>query len=133
MLNVTKLEFVALDISGKNYLSWILDAMNLGATIKQGNQASLQDCAKTLIFLRHHLHEGLKNENLTVKDSFTLWSNLKERYDHQKIVILPKARYNWMHLRLEDFKIVSEYNSALFKISFQLKLCGKKKSQKKIC
>ena len=40
MSNITKLEFVALDISGKNYLSWILDtelhldAMSLGATIK---------------------------------------------------------------------------------------------------
>ena len=31
-----------------------------------------------------------------------------------------------MHLRLQDFKIVSEYNSALFKISFQLKLCEEK-------
>ena len=43
MSNLTKLEFVALDISGKNYLSWILDAeihleaMNLGDTIKVGN------------------------------------------------------------------------------------------------
>ena len=39
-------------------------------------------------------------------------------------MILPKARYDWMHLRLQDFKSVSEYNSALFKISSQLKLCG---------
>ena len=39
-------------------------------------------------------------------------------------MILPKARYEWMHLRLQDFKSVSEYNSALFKISSQLKLCG---------
>ena len=128
MSNITKLEFVALDISGKNYLSWILDtelhldAMNLGATIKQGNQASLQDRTKALIFLRHHLLEGLKNEYRTVKDPFTLWSNLKERYDHQKTVILPKARYDWMHLRLQDFKTVSEYNFALFKINPQLKL-----------
>ena len=100
--------------------------MNLGATIKEGNQASLQDRAKALIFLRHHLHEGFKNEYLTVKDPFTLWSNLKERYDHQKTVILPKARYDWMHLRLQDFKTVSEYNFVLFKISSQLKLCGEK-------
>ena len=62
-----------------------------------------------------------KTNNLLVswngvyKDPFTLWSNLKERYDHQKTVILPKARYDWMHLRLPDFKTVSEYNSALFK------------------
>ena len=46
MSNLTKLEFVALDISGKNYLSWILDveihleAMNPGDTIKDGNKAS---------------------------------------------------------------------------------------------
>ena len=97
MSNLTKLEFVTLDISGKNYLSQILDAeihfdaMNLGVTIKEGNQPFLQDRAKGLIFFRHHLHEGLKNEYLTVKDHFTLWSNLKERYDHQKTVILPKA------------------------------------------
>ena len=31
-----------------------------------------------------------------------------------------------MHLRLQDFKTVSEYNYALFKISFGLKLCGEK-------
>ena len=64
MSNLTKLEFVTLDILGKNYLSWIfdveihLDAMNLGAMIKEGDQASLQDRTKTLIFLHHHLHEG---------------------------------------------------------------------------
>ncbi|XP_059654203.1 uncharacterized protein LOC132300913 [Cornus florida] len=110
MSNLTKLEFVALDISGKNYLSWTFDAeihleaMNLGETIKENNNASLQDRAKSMIFLRHHLHEELKTEYLTVKDPLTLWKNLKERYEHQKIVILPKARYDWIHLRLQDFK-----------------------------
>ena len=102
MSNLTKLEFMTLDISGKNYMSWILDteihlnAMNLGNTIKEENQASLQDCTKSLILLRHHLHEDLKNEYLTVKDPLTLWNELKRRYDHQKTVILPKARYDWM-------------------------------------
>ena len=99
--------------------------------IKEGNQASLQDRAKALIFFCHHRHEGLKNEYLTVNDHFTLWSNLKERYVHQKIVILPKARYDWMHLRLQDFKTVSEYNSVLFKISSQLKLCGEKNNRRR--
>ena len=47
MSNLTKLKFVALNISRKNYLSWILDVeihldvMNLGAIIKEGNQAFL--------------------------------------------------------------------------------------------
>ena len=31
-----------------------------------------------------------------------------------------------MHLRLQDLKTVSEYNSTLFKINSQLKLCGEK-------
>ena len=84
----------------------------------------MQDRAKALIFLRHHLHEDLKIEYLTVKDSLILWTELKKRFDHQKTVILPKARYDWMHLRLQDFKSINEYNSALFKISSQLKLCG---------
>ena len=91
MSNLTKLEFVALDITGNNYLSWTLDvdihldAMNLEATIKEGNQASLQDQAKVFIFLRHHLHEDLKNEYLTIKDLLTLWNELKGMTDHQKL------------------------------------------------
>ena len=132
MANLAKLEFVALDITRKNYLSWILDAEihleanALGETIKDGNNASNQDKAKAMIFLRHHFHEGLKAEYLTIKDPLVLWNNLKERYDHQKTVILPKARYDWIHLRLQDYKTVSEYNSSMFHISSQLKLCGEK-------
>ena len=123
MANLAKLEFVALNINGKNYLSWILDAEihleanALGETIKDGNNASNQNKTKAMIFLRHHLHEGLKAEYLTIKDPLVLWNNLKERYDHQKTVILLKARYDWMHLRLQDYKTVSEYNSAMFRIS----------------
>ncbi|CAA7015621.1 unnamed protein product [Microthlaspi erraticum] len=76
-----------------------------------------------MIFLRHHLHEDLKNEYLNVKDPQILWIGLKERYDHQKTVILPRARYDWQQ-RLQDYKSVSEYNSALFKITSKLELCG---------
>ncbi|XP_057250111.1 uncharacterized protein LOC130591190 [Beta vulgaris subsp. vulgaris] len=36
-----------------------------------------------LEFARHHLHEGLKTEYLTVKDPQVLWSNLKERITSQ--------------------------------------------------
>ncbi|XP_019251299.1 PREDICTED: uncharacterized protein LOC109230232 [Nicotiana attenuata] len=129
MSNLSKLEFVALDISGNNYLSWFLDveihlaAKGLGNTITQGNEASSQDKAKAMIFLHHHLDEGLKVEYLTVKDLLELWVGLKERYDHNATV-LPRARYEWMHLWLQDFKTVSEYNSVVFQITSQLKLCG---------
>ncbi|XP_058749386.1 uncharacterized protein LOC131622376 [Vicia villosa] len=79
-----------------------------------------------MIFLRRHLHQDLKNEYLTVTDPHVLWKNLKDRYDHQKTVILPKARYEWMHLRLQDFKSVSDYNSTMFRITSKLLLCGEK-------
>ncbi|XP_015160009.1 uncharacterized protein [Solanum tuberosum] len=86
MSNLSKLEFVALDISENNYLSWVLDveihldAKGLGATITIGNTTSSQDKAKAMIFLRHHLDEGLKVEYLTVKDPLELWTGLKERH-----------------------------------------------------
>ncbi|KAJ0454673.1 hypothetical protein HanIR_Chr15g0742771 [Helianthus annuus] len=138
MTNLAKLEFMALDITGKNYLSWVLDAEihlnanNLGDTIKEGNKASTQDKAKAMIFLRHHIHEALKSEYLTIKDPLVLWTNLKERYDHQKTVILPRARYEWINLRLQDFKSISEYNSAMFRITSQLILCGENITDKEM-
>ncbi|KAK9724347.1 hypothetical protein RND81_05G066200 [Saponaria officinalis] len=104
----------ALDITGKkNYLQWVLDAEihlaanGLGKTIKEKNTTTDQEKAKVMIFLRHHLNERLKYEYLIVKDPLTLWTNLKERYDHLKTVILPKARYDWIHLRLQDFKSIN--------------------------
>ena len=130
-----KLQFDALEISGDNYLSWLLDAelhlssMGLGDTIKEQNQKSEQDKAKAMIFLRHHIHDGLKTEYLTVKDPLELWTNLKERYDHQKDVTLPAATYEWLNLRLQDFKCVNEYNSALYNITSRLLLCGQKVSE----
>ncbi|KAK9682791.1 hypothetical protein RND81_10G096500 [Saponaria officinalis] len=130
MSNISKLEFLALDISGKNYLSWIIDAevhlsaASLGNTITEGNKESVENCSKALIFLRRHLDESLKAQYLTVKDPYKLGTELKGRFDHQKSVILPRARYEWMHLRLQDFKSVIEYNSALYQIVSRLRLCG---------
>ena len=66
MPNLSKLEFHTLDISEKSYLSWVLNAkihlyvMGLVDTSHETNQASNQNRAKELIFLRHHLDESLK-------------------------------------------------------------------------
>ena len=78
MSNISKFEFFALNILGKNYLRWTLDAeiyldtMNLGNTIKEGNDASPQDRTKVMIFLCHHFDEALKFEYLTVNIPFVL-------------------------------------------------------------
>ena len=106
MSNISKLEFLALDISGKSYLSWALDAeihldvMGLADTIQENNQASNQNRAKAMIFLLHHLDDGLKMKYFTVKDLLVLWNNLKNRYDHRKLIVVPQTRYDWIHLRL---------------------------------
>jgi len=100
MSNLTKLDFEALDISGKNYLAWSLDAeihLNAeghGDAIKEGNKTSDQQKAKTMIFLCHHLHQDLKNEYLIVKDPQVLWNSLKERFDHQKMSFFLKLVTN---------------------------------------
>ena len=96
--------------------------MGLSTTIKNNNDSSTQDRAKAMIFLRHHLHQALKTEYLTIKDPYVLWSSLYERYGHLKSVILPNARNEWNALRLQDFKLVHEYNFALYIITSQLKL-----------
>ncbi|CAN6541272.1 unnamed protein product [Malus baccata var. baccata] len=130
MANLTKLDFVALNITGKNYLTRVMDAKihleagNLGETIKEDNSASSQDQANAMILIRRYLDEGLKSEYLKIENPLTLWNALKNRYNHQKTMILPRARYEWAHLRIQDFKTVTEYNSAMFRISSQLKLCG---------
>jgi hypothetical protein len=98
--------------------------MGLGDTIKYDDEASSQNKVKTMIFLCRHLHEELKIEYITIKDPLILWKNLKDKYDHQKTVILLKAHYDWIHLQLLDFKSVSKYNSAMFNISSKWKLCG---------
>ncbi|XP_068339050.1 uncharacterized protein [Pyrus communis] len=67
MANLAKLDFVALNITGKNYLTWVMDTKiylevgNLGETIKEENSASSQDLVTT-IFICRHFDEGLKNE-----------------------------------------------------------------------
>lgn len=137
MSNLAKLDIVALDISGNNYLLWAhqaeirLKSKKLWKIVVEENNGLVQDQDKleedqstAMIFLLHHIHEGLQNEYLTVKDPFILWTNLKERFEHIRLIILPKAKYDWIHLRFQDYKSVRDYNSALFQISSQLMLCG---------
>ncbi|XP_068320093.1 uncharacterized protein [Pyrus communis] len=130
MANLAKLNFVALNITGNNYLTWVVDARihleaeNIGETIKEENNASFQDQVKVMIYIRRHLDEGLKSEYLMVDNPLALWKALRNRYNHQKTVILPRARYEWTHLRIQNFKLVAVYNSAMFRISSQMKFCG---------
>ncbi|KAL7597018.1 hypothetical protein Lser_V15G30517 [Lactuca serriola] len=101
-----------------------LESMGISNAIYEFNNCLAQDKAKAQVFLCKHIDEMLRFEYLDVTDPSILWNLLKERFDHQKEVILPNARNEWRTLRFQDFKKVNEYNSALFRICSQLKYCG---------
>ena len=99
MASIAKREFDMLDLSGQKYLEWRVDALahlkanGLEKTIEDENDATSQEKAKAIVFLRHHIHESLKTEYLFVEDPKELWENLNEKYGHQKEVLFPQALY----------------------------------------
>ena len=128
MAKLANVDFEVLDITGSNYLNWRLDlkfhlrASNLLPTITVPNEASDADKAKAMIYIRRHIDKSLKTEYLTVEDPAELWSLLHDRYDHLKLVILPRARYDWTQLQLQDLKSTGNYTSILYSITSRLKL-----------
>ena len=78
MSNFVKFEFIPPDITGMNYMSWViniemhLESMGLTETIKEMNSMSPKDKAKVTIFICRHLDECLKCEYLTERDPSVL-------------------------------------------------------------
>ncbi|KAM2468465.1 hypothetical protein FF1_010135 [Malus domestica] len=76
MSNLNKLDFTALELSGRNYLKWIQDvkfhitAKNLRPTIEDetGNPVGEDEKVTTMIFIRRHIHDALQIEYLTGED-----------------------------------------------------------------
>ncbi|XP_048494388.1 uncharacterized protein LOC125494712 [Beta vulgaris subsp. vulgaris] len=104
----------------------ILEAscQSLDHTIVKGGAPTPLEQAKALLFLKHHIHEELKSEYILVEDLKELWDNLKDRFEHFQRIIAPRAQQEWSVLRFQDFATVREYNSAVLRITSQLKLCG---------
>ncbi|GKA69417.1 hypothetical protein Tco_0775481 [Tanacetum coccineum] len=107
MSNLLKLEFSALNVTGKNYMPWVLDvkmhleSMGITQTIVENNDSPPQDKARANIFLRKHIDDGLKFEYLTTKDPSILWKDLKDRFDNQREVLLPAIPEEWRSLRYD--------------------------------
>ncbi|XP_068304420.1 uncharacterized protein [Pyrus communis] len=132
ILNLNKLNFSALEVSGRNNLKWVqymklnLTAKGIRATIKAPiadkpvNEAQKDT---TMIFIRRHIHDALQTEYLAEEDPRTLWLALADRFDHQKDIYLLEVRHDWHHLRFHDFKSMNEYNSEVCKIRSLLKFC----------
>ncbi|XP_026435182.1 uncharacterized protein LOC113332896 [Papaver somniferum] len=132
--NLVSLDFMPFEDSGENYLSWALDAElhleanKLGHTIIGGDCTS-DEHVRVVAYLRHHLSPTLKREVAHCREPQRLWSTIKGKYDHFKVVTLPKIRDQWIHLRFRDFKSVSAYNSELHKIDAQFEMCGEPLSE----
>ena len=89
MSNLNKLDFTALEVSGRNYLKWVQDVK---------------------LYLTGKSLRATIEEPIVEKDPRTLWLALADRFDHQKVIYLPEASHDLQHLRFQDFKSVNEYN-----------------------
>ncbi|ESQ33304.1 hypothetical protein EUTSA_v10005468mg, partial [Eutrema salsugineum] len=88
--NLAKFEIAALDILGNNYMRWAvatkthLKGKQLINIIDKSKTTS--EKAKAMIFLFHHIHDGLKDEYVMKEDPANLWQSLQDRFDPQKYV-----------------------------------------------
>ncbi|KAM1226029.1 hypothetical protein PS2_044207 [Malus domestica] len=132
MLNLNKLDFSALEVSGRNYLKWVQDvkfhltANGIRATIEAPIADKPVDEAQkatAMIFIRRHIHNALQIEYLAEEDPRTLWLALANRFDHQKDIYLPEAKHDWQYLCFQNFESVNEYNSKVCRIRSLLKFC----------
>jgi hypothetical protein len=116
MANLEKLNFPSLSLNGANYLAWSLDVRaNLIAKsmlhaivtvpLAPGEAAQPDPTpaeeAGVLVYIRRHLHPYLQIQSLHLVNPRELWENLQARFDHQKLMALPKARQDWMNLRVQ--------------------------------
>jgi hypothetical protein len=68
----------------------------------------------------------LKLEYVQEEESSVLWTALQNRYEQQKTVILPETNHDWIHLCLQDYKFIGDYNHTVYKICAKLWFCEKK-------
>ncbi|KAM2673337.1 hypothetical protein EV2_014636 [Malus domestica] len=103
MSNLEKLDFTALEVSGRNYLKWVQDmkfhltVKGIRATIEEPTNNNPVDEAEkytAMIFIRRHVHDALQTEYLIEEDSHNLWFALADRFDHHKDIYLPQARHD---------------------------------------
>ncbi|KAM1450274.1 hypothetical protein ACFX2I_037532 [Malus domestica] len=81
MSNLNKLDFSALEVSGRNYLKWVQD-VKLHLTAK-----GIRTTIETPI-------TDKPTEYLAKEDPRTLWLALANRFDYQKDIYLPEARHD---------------------------------------
>ena len=131
-------EFEILALDGSNFPSWAMDVKvtlstqvlyrcideTVAGTVSPSNMSLFS----ALKVIRNHIHPDLKMEYQFEENPMALWLSLKNRYEQHKAIVLPEAKHEWNHLRLQDFKSVDEYNHAVHKICSKLRFCEQEPS-----
>jgi hypothetical protein len=131
-----ELDELALD--GHNYPTWVMD-IKLSLALRGMYEAIVppadrqQELPPThkynaLYIIRHHIYLDLKLEYVLEEEPSVLWTALQNRYEQPKGVILPEANHDWIHLCLQDYKSVGDYNHAIHKICGKLRFSEKEPS-----
>jgi hypothetical protein len=128
-------EFEELALDEHNYPTWAMD-VKISLTLRGMYEAIVPPAEKTvplldpykynvLYIIRNHIHHDLKSEYVIEEEPSTLWIALQNRYEQQKSMILPEANHDWIHLRLQDYKSIDDYNHVVHKICAKLHFCEK--------
>jgi hypothetical protein len=96
-------EFEELALDGHNYPTWAMDikisltlrGMYVGITPPAERQHELLPTYEynALYFIRHHIHPDLKSEYVPEEEPSTLLVAFQNRYEQQKVVILPETSH----------------------------------------
>jgi hypothetical protein len=123
-----KFEKLALD--GHNYPTWAMDVkislalrgMYEAITPPTERQQELLPTYQynALYIIRHHIHPNLKSDYMLKEEPSALWVALQNHYEQQKVVILPEENHEWVHLHLQDYKSIGDYNHVIHKICAKL-------------
>jgi hypothetical protein len=131
-------EFEELVLDGHNYPTWAMD-VKVSLALRGMHEAIVSPAEReselppthqynTLYIIRHHIHPDLKSEYVQEKEPSVLWTTLQNRYEQQNVVILPEVNHDWIHLRLQDYKFIGDYNHVVHKIYAKLRFCEKESS-----
>jgi hypothetical protein len=122
-------EFEELALDGHNYPTWTMD-VKISWTFRGMFEAIIppanrqQELPPThqynaLYIIRYHIHPDLKLEYVLEEELSVLWHALQNHYEQQKAVI------HWVHVRLQDYKSIGDYNHVVHKICAKLQFCEK--------
>jgi hypothetical protein len=131
-------EFEKIALDGHNYPTCAMD-IRISLTFRGMYEAiispadSQQELPPThqynaLYIIRHHIQHDLKSEYVLKEESSVFWTAFQNRYEQQKVVILAKVNHDWVHLRLQDYKSIGDYNHVVHKICAKLRFYEKEPS-----